>query len=264
MRTGLRNVVAIASLLATSAWPARAAPATPTPVKNIVLVHGAFVDGSGWRPVYDILAAHGYAVTIVQQPLTGFADDVAATRAALARLDGPAILVGHSYGGAIITEAGNDPHVVGLVYVAAHAPDAGETEASNASRIPAAGRDAIKRANGMSFIDPARFATEFAGDLPLAEAEFEARAQAYTASSAFTTPIKNPAWKTKPSWYVVAMSDRIISPELERTYAARARSETIAIPGASHSVYRSRPKEVAALIEKAAREAPNRTVPPAR
>ena len=215
-------------LLATPAWPARAAPATPTPVKNIVLVHGAFVDGSGWRPVYDILAAHGYAVTIVQQPLTGFADDVAATRAALARLDGPAILVGHSYGGAIITEAGNDPHVVGLVYVAAHAPDAGETEASNATRFPAAGRDAIKKVNGMSFVDPARFATEFAGDLPPAEAEFEARAQAYTASSAFTTPIKNAAWKTKPSWYVVAMT-RCAS-------SARTWSEpTLPAPGARPS-----------------------------
>jgi pimeloyl-ACP methyl ester carboxylesterase len=231
--------------------------AQAAPVRNIVLVHGAFVDGSGWRPVYDILVRDGYHVAIVQEPLTGLDEDVAATTRILDRQDGPAILVGHSYGGAIITEAGNDPHVAGLVYIAAHAPDAGETEAGNGKRFPALGRDAImKTADGYAYIDPARYHAEFAADLPAAEAAYEARAQGFTAAKVFTTPIVAPAWKTKPNWYMVAQADRIISPDLERMYATRAKSRKIVeIAGASHSVYRSHPKEVAALIEDAARGA---------
>lgn len=231
-----------------------ARPASPAPIHNIVLVHGAFVDGSGWRPVYDILKHDGYAVTIVQEPLTGLADDVAATRRVLDQQDGPAILVGHSYGGAIITEAGNDAHVAGLVYIAAHAPDTGETESGNGKRYPAIGRDAItKTSDGYTYIDPARFHAEFAADLPAAESDFEAHAQGITAASVFTTPIADPAWKTKPVWYMVAKADHIISPDLERMYAARAHSrKTVEIAGASHSVYRSHPKEVARLIEEAA------------
>jgi len=234
------------------------ANAAAAPVKNIVLVHGAFLDGSGWRPVYDILARDGYNVTVVQQPLSGLEDDVAATKRALDRQNGPCILVGHSYGGAIITEAGVDPHVTGLVYIAAHAPDQGETETANGKRYPAAGRDAIQKTpDGFTFIDPARFHTEFAADLPEAEAEFESRSQMLTAAKVFSTPINNPAWKLKPSWYMVAQADRIISPDLERMYATRAHSQKVEIPGASHSVYRSHPKEVAALIEEAARNAPS-------
>jgi pimeloyl-ACP methyl ester carboxylesterase len=230
--------------------------AQAAPVKNIVLVHGAFVDGSGWRPVYDILERDGYAVTIVQEPLTGLKDDVEATRRAIARQSGPCVLVGHSYGGAIITEAGADPRVVGLVYIAAHAPDENETEVGNGKRFPAAGRDAIqKTADGYTYLDPARYHAEFAADLPSDEAAFEARAQAFTAGSVFSTPITRPAWKQKPSWYMVAKADRIISPDLERMYAARAHSHTIEIEGASHSVYRSHPREVAALIEAAAAHA---------
>jgi len=234
--------------------PAYATAAFAAPVHNIVLVHGAFVDGSGWRPVYDILTHDGYAVSIVQEPLTGLDDDVTATKRVLDQQDGPAILVGHSYGGAIITEAGNDAHVAGLVYIAAHAPDVGETESDNGKRYPAIGRDAItKTPDGYTFIDPARYHAEFAADLSPAEAAFEAHSQGITAAKVFTTPIADPAWKTKPVWYMVAKSDHIISPDLERMYAARAHArKTVEIPGASHSVYRSHPMEVARLIEDAA------------
>jgi pimeloyl-ACP methyl ester carboxylesterase len=232
------------------------ATANAAPVKNVVLVHGAFVDGSGWRPVYDILVRDGYNVSVVQQPLTGLSDDVAATKRIIERQDGPCILVGHSYGGAVITEAGADPRVAALVYIAAHAPDQGETETGNGQRYPAAGRDAIqKTADGYTYLDPARYHAEFAADLPVAEAEFEARSQTFTAVSVFATPIANPAWKVKPSWYMVAKADRIINPDLERMYAARARSQVVEIDGASHSVYRSHPEEVAALIKQAAQHA---------
>jgi pimeloyl-ACP methyl ester carboxylesterase len=248
-----------ACLLASVAVDAEAQSVSTTPVHNIVLVHGAFVDGSGWRPVYDILTRDGYRVSIVQEPLTGLDDDVIATKRVLGMQDGPAILVGHSYGGAIITEAGNDPHVAGLVYIAAHAPDAGETETDNGKRYPALGRDAItKSADGYTYIDPARYHAEFAADLPAAEAEFEARSQGITAARVFSTPIVDPAWKTKPVWYLVAKNDHIISPDLERMYAARAHArETVEISGASHSVYRSHPREVAKLIEDAAAGARN-------
>jgi len=235
------------------------AAASAAPVKNIVLVHGAFVDGSGWRPVYDILVRDGYNVAVVQEPLTGLDDDVAATKRILERQGGPCILVGHSYGGAVITEAGIDPHVAALVYIAAHAPDAGETETENGKRYPAAGRDAFqKTADGYIYIDPARYHAEFAADLSADEAAFEAHSQVFTAAAVFSAPIANPAWKAKPSWYMVAKSDHIISPDLERMYAARAHSQTVEIEGASHSVYRSHPREVAALIEQAAQQAAGR------
>ena len=242
---------------------AAAGAASAAPVKNIVLVHGAFLDGSGWRPVYDILVRDGYTVSVVEQPLTGLADDVAATRRILDRQDGPCILVGHSYGGAIITEAGVHPQVAALVYIAAHAPDVGETESGNGKRFPAAGRDVIQKTpDGYTYIDRARFHADFAADLPADEAAFEARSQMFTAAAVFTTPIANPAWKLKPSWYIVARSDRIISPDLERMYAARAHSHVVEIEGASHSVYRSHPQEVAALIEQAAQHAADATPSP--
>jgi pimeloyl-ACP methyl ester carboxylesterase len=246
-KTGLNLVLAVGAAwgIGSAAWAA--------PVKNIVLVHGAFVDGSGWRPVYEILKRDGYDVTIVQEPLSGLEEDVAATKRLLEQQSGPCILVGHSYGGAIITEAGNEPNVVGLVYIAAHAPDEGETETGNGKRFPAAGRDAIQKGpDGYVRLDPSRYPSEFAADLSADEARFEARAQVFTAAKVFSTPIHHPAWKLKPSWYMVAGADRIISPDLERMYAARARSHTVEVPGASHSVYRSHPKEVAALIEAAA------------
>jgi pimeloyl-ACP methyl ester carboxylesterase len=249
--TWLAASIAAAFALALSA----ATPVQAQTVKNIVLVHGAFVGGAGWRPVYDILVRDGFKVTLVQQPLTGLADDVAATKRVLALQDGATILVGHSYGGAIITEAGTDPHVVGLVYIAAHAPDQGETESANGKKFPPAAKPPLKTPDGYVYLDPVRYPSDFAADLPAPQAHFEANAQMLTAAEVFTTPIVNPAWKAKPSWYLVATADRIINPELERMYALRANSHRVEVQGASHAVYESRPKEVAALIEAAARHA---------
>jgi pimeloyl-ACP methyl ester carboxylesterase len=229
--------------------------AQAAPIHNIVLVHGAFVTGAGWKPVYDILVRDGYHVAVAQHPLTSFADDVTAVKRTLAMEDGPVILVGHSYGGAIITTAGNDPKVAGLVYIAAHALDEGETEAANGKKFPNATKAVKKTDDGFLYLDPAFYPADFAADLPKQEAQFEAQSQALTAATVFTTPATHPAWKDKPSWYMVAKSDRIINPDLERMYAKRANSKTVEIDGASHSVYQSHPKEVAAMIEDAARSA---------
>lgn len=231
--------------------------AQTTTIKNIVLVHGAFVDGSGWKPVYDILVKKGYHVSVVQQPLTSFEGDVAAVKRVLDMQNGPAILVGHSYGGAIITEAGNDKHVAGLVYIAAHAPDKGESEGGNGKLFPSAYKSLQKGTDGFDYIDPSKFHADFAADLPAAIANFEGNAQMPTADIVFHAIIQNPAWKTKPSWYMVAQSDRIINPDLERMYAKRANSHKVEIAGASHSVYESHPKEVAKLIIAAATNAKN-------
>jgi pimeloyl-ACP methyl ester carboxylesterase len=220
----------------------------PIQVKNIVLVHGAFVDGSGWKPVYDILIKRGYHVSVVQQPLTSFKNDLAAVQRVLDMQTGPCILVGHSYGGGLITQAGNDPHVVGLVYIAAHAPDKGESEADNGKRFPPVYKSLQKPANGFDYIDPVQFYTDFAADLPKEKAEFMGNAQVSTADSLFHAVILNPAWRLKPSWYMVAGADRIINPDLQRMYAKRANSSTVEIPGASHSVFESHPKETAQLI----------------
>ncbi|HEY0791069.1 MAG TPA: alpha/beta hydrolase [Chthoniobacterales bacterium] len=235
-------------------WIGIAVPsqAASSSIKNIVLVHGAFVDGSGWQSVYRLLVKDGYYVTLVQQPLTSLEDDVAAAKRILDRQDGPCILVGHSYGGAVITEAGVDPHVVGLVYIAAHAPEEGETEAGNGKRFPNASRPLVKTPDGFVFLDPANFAADFAADLPHDQAEFMAHAQMPTAAKVFSTPITKPAWKEKPSWYLVAKDDKTINPDLERMYAKRAHSHTVEVEGASHAVYISHPKEVTALIEDAA------------
>lgn len=229
-----------------------------TPVHNIVLVHGAWVNGSGWKPVYDILTKDGYHVSVAEHPLTSFGDDVTAVKRIVDTQDGPTILVGHSYGGAIITDVGNDPKVVGLVYIAAHALDQGETEVSNGKRFPNAlskTHDVKKTVDGFLYLDPANYPADFAADLPLQQARFEANAQELTAASVFNVPAGAPAWRTKPSWYAVATADRIINPDLERMYAKRAHSHTIEVKGASHSVYESHPKEVAALIEQAATHA---------
>jgi pimeloyl-ACP methyl ester carboxylesterase len=236
-----------------------ASPVLAAPVKNIVLVHGAFVDGSGWKPVYDILVKDGYGVTVVQDPLTSLEEDVAATKRILERQPGPCVLVGHSYGGAVITEAGTDPHVAALVYIAAHAPDEGETEAANGKKFPNSSKPLIKTPDGFVFLDPANFPTDFAADLPREQAEFMAHSQMLTAAKVFTTPITNPAWKLKPSWYLVAKDDKTINPDLERMYAERAHSHKVEIDGASHAVYESHPREVAALIEEAGQHADQRS-----
>jgi pimeloyl-ACP methyl ester carboxylesterase len=228
-------------------------------VRNIVLVHGAWVDASGWKPVYDILTKDGYNVSMVQIPETSFHDDVAATQRILSLQNGPCILVGHSYGGSVITEAGIDSHVVGLVYVAAHAPDVGEDEGALGKKTPsvlAKTEGAIKKtADGFTYLNPADFPDLFAPDLPREQAVFESRSQVFAAAVVFSTPLTAAAWKTKPSWAIVPLADKIINPDLEKWYYARAHSHTIEIPGASHSVYESHPKQVAAQIEEAAAHA---------
>jgi pimeloyl-ACP methyl ester carboxylesterase len=232
------------------------AQTSDTSIKNIVLVHGAWADGSGWKGVYDILVKDGYNVTIVQEPETSFQDDVSATKRILALQDGPSILVAHSYGGAIITEAGMEPSVAGLVYVAAHMPDAGEKESDDGKRFPSdlAKSGAIKKTpDGFTYIDPAQFHELFAADLPVDQAAFMARSQVFNFADNFSATITTAAWRTKPSWMLVAGSDRTINPDLERWYAKRAGSHTVEVAGASHSVYVSHPKQVADVIESAAR-----------
>jgi pimeloyl-ACP methyl ester carboxylesterase len=225
-------------------------------VRNIVLVHGAWADGSGWKSVYDILLKDGYNVSIVQEPETSFKEDVAAAKRAIALQDGPCILVAHSYGGAVITEAGTDPSVAGLVYVAAHMPDSGEKESEDGKRFPSdlAKSGAIKKTpDGFTYIDPAQFHELFAADLPAEQAALMARSQVLNFADNFSATISTAAWRTKPSWMVVAGSDRTIHPDLERWYAKRAKSHTVEVAGASHVVYLSHPKEVADVIESAAR-----------
>jgi pimeloyl-ACP methyl ester carboxylesterase len=227
-------------------------------VRNIVLVHGAWADGSGWKSVYDILVKDGFNVSIVQEPETSFQDDVAATKRILALQDGPVVLVAHSYGGAVITEAGADPSVVGLVYIAAHMPDAGENESDDGKRFPSdlAKSTAIKKtSDGFTYLDPTQFHEFFAADLPAEQTAFMARSQVLNKADNFKGVITTAAWRTKPSWMAVAGSDRTINPDLERWYATRANSHKIEIAGASHCVYISHSKEVAALIEEAASHA---------
>ncbi len=251
------NRKALRAVMAALSFASFAAPAGAAPVKNIVLVHGAWVDASGWKPVYERLTGDGFHVTMVQEPETSLADDVAATNRVLDLQDGPTLLVGHSYGGSIITEAGIHPKVVGLVYVAAHAPDVGEDESALGAKTPsvlAKTAGAIRKTpDGFTYLDPAIFPKLFAPDLPLARAEFVARSQVLAAAGVFAQPLTAAAWKTKPSWGIVAGSDQIINPDLERWYYARAGSHTSEIKGASHSVYESHPADVAAVIAEAAR-----------
>jgi pimeloyl-ACP methyl ester carboxylesterase len=227
--------------------------------RNIVLVHGAWADGSGWKGVYDILVKDGYNVSVVQEPETSFKDDVAATKRIIAQQDGPCIVVAHSYGGSVVTEAANDSKVVGLVYIAAHMPDTGESEAGDGKRFPS---DLSKSAaikvtpDGFTYLDLAQFHEYFAADLPPEQAAFMARSQVLNLAESFKAVITTPAWKTNPSWMLVPTKDRTINPDLERWYAARAKSQKVEVSGASHCVYVSRPKEVAALIEEAASHTP--------
>src|SRR4029079_11993965 len=227
-------------------------PASADPIKNIVLVHGAWVDASGWKPVYEILTKEDFKVTMVQEPETSFQDDVTAAKRILDLQDGPTLLVGHSYGGSVITEAGVHPNVVGLVYVAAHAPDVGENESALGKKTPSVlgkTEGAIKvTPDKFTYLDPVQFPKLFAPDLPREQAEFESRSQVLAATQVFSTPLTAAAWKTKPSWGIVAGNDQIINPDLERWYYARAKSQTIEIKGASHSVYESHAEQVADFI----------------
>jgi pimeloyl-ACP methyl ester carboxylesterase len=247
----MSNQILVATVFA--ALSIHLAPASAEPVKNVVIVHGAFADGSGWRSVAEILTKDGYAVTVVQEPLTSLADDVAATRRVLALQPGPTLLVGHSYGGVVITEAGNAPNVVGLAYVAAFIPDKGESALALLSKTPPASKAIRPTADGFLYLDPAAFAADFAADVPAPEAGFMARSQPMLAAkSGAEAPVSLAAWHQKKSWALIATRDRAINPDLERSLAKRAGSETIEVP-ASHAVYVSRPKDVARFIERAAK-----------
>jgi pimeloyl-ACP methyl ester carboxylesterase len=248
------NKPVAAAVAAVALLSAAVAPARAEPVKNIVLVHGAFADGSGWKPLADILRQDGFTVSIVQEPETSLADDVAATNRILDRLPGPAVLVGHSYGGAVITEAGNHAHVVSLVYVAAFAPDEGEKLGPLLGSIAPAATSTAPTADGYLMVDQAKFPMDFAADLPAAEAQFMAISQVPLNASVLGTPITAPAWKTKPSYAVVATQDRMINPDLERSMYKRAGAKVTEIKG-SHAIFFSQPRAVANVIEEAARSA---------
>ena len=234
-------------------------------VRNVLLIHGGFVDGSGWRAVYDLLKKNGYTVWIVQNPTTSLTDDIAATKRMLAAQNGPSILVGHSYGGVVITEAGNDPKVAGLVYIAAFAPDKGESVSSLIKNPPpgAPVPPILAPKDGYLFLDRARFAVSFAADVTPAEAAFMADSQVPWGVAALEGAVTQPAWKTKPSWYLVASDDKMIPPDAQRAMSKRAGSTVVEVKG-SHAIYVSRPREVAAIITKAAQGAASATREPSR
>src|SRR5579862_3886360 len=227
------------------------ATAAPAGIKNVVLVHGAFADGSGWEAVARILEKDGYKVSVAQPPETSYADDQKYTKAAIDAMGGPVVLVGHSYGGSIITEAGNDPNVAALVYIAAFALDDGESCASIEQAVPQASRAFKPDGDGNWWIDQRHFVADFAADIPPAVSHFMAIAQVPISTDAFTHKVTNPAWKTKPTWYMVAAADRSINPEQERMMAKRAHAKTVEV-NSSHVAYMSHPKETAKLIKEAA------------
>ena len=222
-------------------------------VKNVVLVHGAFADGSGWKPVAEILERDGYTVYVVQNPLTSFDADVAATRVVLDRA-GPCVLVGHSWGGMIITEAGNHASVRSLVYINAFQPDVGETAGGLQNKTPPATTAIGPVGGGFVAIKQEAFHHDFAADVPASVAHFMSISQVPIAGSSFDAKVTATAWSKKPSYATVSTQDRMINPELERFMSRRAKSETVEITG-SHVIFLSHAKEVAALIEKAAKAA---------
>ena len=260
--TKFRNLLASAAALtlaagvAIHAAPAAAAPASAKAVKNIVLVHGGFVDGSGWEGVHKILTKDGYTVSIVQNPTLSLADDVAVTKRTIAQANGPVILVGHSYGGVVISEAGTDPKVADLVYIAAFAPDAGESVSSLIAN-PAPGAPVppiLPPRDGFLFLDRAKFAAAFAADVAPAQAAFMADSQVPWGVEALGGKVTAPAWKAKHSWYLVASDDHMIPPPAQRAMAGRAGATVVETAG-SHAVYVSNPAVVAKLIEEAAESA---------
>jgi pimeloyl-ACP methyl ester carboxylesterase len=224
--------------------------------RNVVIVHGAWADGSSWSKVIPLLQAKGLHVVAVQNPLTSLADDVAATKRAIALQDGPVLLVGHSYGGVVITEVGNDPKVVGLVYVAALAPSDGESVVSITKRFPPAplGSEVRADAEGFLTVTPKGIAEDFAQDLPDSEKQLLTATQGPTAAAVFGATVTTAAWKSKPTWYVIASNDRAVAPELQKAEAAAMKATSITVPS-SHVPMLSHPKEVADLIEQAAAKA---------
>jgi pimeloyl-ACP methyl ester carboxylesterase len=221
--------------------------------RNVVLVHGGFVDGSGWQPVYELLQKDGFRVTVVQNPTLSLADDAAATRRILDHQDGPTVLVGHSYGGAVISEAGTHENVAALIYVAAFAPDKGESVQTLTSN-PAPGAPVppiLPPQDGFLLLDRDKFHGSFAADLALAQAAFLADAQVPWGLDAYTGPVSEPAWRSRPSWYLVATDDRMIPPPVQHQMAARA-GAAVSEVAASHSLYISQPTAVADLIKQAA------------
>lgn len=249
-------LLAAAASLSLGAAPATAQTVPAHPIKNVVLVHGGFVDGSGWMDVYKILKQDGYSVTIVQNPTNSLADDVAVTKRAIAAADGPVILVGHSYGGVIVSEAGTDPKVAGVVYIAAFAPDKGESVASLIAN-PAPGAPVppiLPPKDGYLFLDTGKFAAAFAADVRPDLASFMADSQVPWGVEALQGAVTAPAWKVKPSWYLVASEDHMIPPAAQRMMAARAGAHVEEAAG-SHAIYVSKPAVVAHIIEEAAQGA---------
>jgi len=226
-------------------------------VANVVLVHGGFADGSGWRAVYDLLKQNGHQVSVVQNPTLSLEGDVAATRQVIDAQDGPVVLVGHSYGGAVITEAGTHENVAALVYIAAFAPDTGESVNTLIADPPpgAPVPPILPPKDGFLFLDREKFAASFAGDLPAEQAAFMADSQVPWGVDALGGSITEPAWRTKPSWYLVATEDRMIPPPAQRVMSERAGSTVVEVSG-SHAIYLSQPAAVAALIEQAAATLP--------
>jgi pimeloyl-ACP methyl ester carboxylesterase len=256
IKNGVFGLVSVAALAIGSGAPVMAQSATAHTVKNIVLVHGGFVDGSGWQGVYRILQKDGYDVTIVQNPTTSLADDVAVTKRAIAAAAGDVILVGHSYGGVVITESGTAPKVAGLVYITAFAPDAGESVSSLIANPPpgAPVPPIMAPVDGFLFLDKAKFAASFAADVRPDEASFMAASQVPWGLPALEGRVTTPAWKSKPSWYLVATTDKMIPPDAQRAMSKRA-GATVAESKGSHAIYVSHPEVVARFIETAATNA---------
>ena len=253
----LQKSSAIALMIAMSGTMANAE--TKLAAKDIVIVHGALVDGSGWRAVHDILSKDGFHVTIVQEPLTGLTEDIEATKRAIDQQEGPVVLVGHSYGGSVITDAGADPKVSALVYVAALQPDAGEASAQLLSKF-AAPNDAMRKATNRAtpdkyfFIPPARFHETYAADLSASDAQFLADSQQQLAEKALGAPVSVAAWRTKPSYAILTTQDHVVSPQLQRWMYQRSGAKVTEV-SASHAVFASQPAAVARVIEAAAKQA---------